>query len=212
MADRFYGITDYAKDAVLSLLQEFFTNEKNAGEFLYNRDVSLSKILIADKYTINLEDVDKKPAIVVIRGAQAWGRRGIDQFLGWEGKNVGERRTDLVQGSFNCTCLSRQGLEAETLAHIVFSFFTYFKSVIRDGVKGIHDIQGVVLGEELSAKSDSDHDVSVVPVQLSLLLQWSWLLEQTGRPPFNGVKVCPSYKNGETVTRFLSTARPALTG
>jgi hypothetical protein len=212
MTQPFYGITDYAKDAVLSLLQEFFSMEKNAGEFLFNRDVSLSRILIADKYTINLEDVEKKPAIVVIRGAQAWGRRGLDQFMGWEGKNVGERRTDLIQGSFNCTCMSKQGLEAENLAHAVFSFFTYFKSVIRDRVKGIHDIQGVVLGEELVAKSDSDVDVSVVPVQLSLLLQWSWLLEQKGRPPFNGATMTANYKNGEKVTKFLSTAKPALVG
>ena len=212
MAQPFYGITDYAKDAVLSLLQEFFSKEKNAGEFLFNRDPSLSRILIADKYTINLEDGEKTPASVVMRGAQAWGRRGIDGFLGWEGKNVGERRTDLVQGAFNCTCMSRQGLEAENLAHVVFAFFTYFKSVLRDSVKGLHDIQGVVLGEELIAKSDSDVDVSVVPVQLSLLLQWSGLLEQTGRPPFNGVTLNARYKNGERLTKFLSTAKPALVG
>jgi hypothetical protein len=212
MSDQFYGITDYAKDAVLSLLQEFFSVEKNAGPFLFNRDANLTKILIADKYTINLEDVEKKPSIVVMRGAQAWGRRGIDQFLGWEGKNVGERRTDLVQGAFNCTCMSRQGLEAENIGHMVFAFFTYFKSVLRDSVKGIHDIQGVVLGEEMIAKSDSDVEVSVVPVQLSLLLQWSWLLEQKGRPEFHGVTINPSYKNGETVTKFLRTAKPALVG
>lgn len=204
------SLTDYAKDTILGILQEFFSIEKNVGtDFLYNRDLTASKVLIADKYTINLEDVEKKPAIVVMRGAQSWGRRGLDQFLKWEGPNTGRRHTDLVQGTFNCTCMSRQGLEAETIAHFVFGFFSFFKAPIRDAIKGVHDIQGVILGEELVAKTDSDNDVSVVPVTVSLLFQWSWLVEQKG-PQFKDVAVCPRTTQPEAFTKFLQNAKPPL--
>jgi hypothetical protein len=205
------GITDYAKDTILGVLQEFFSNEKNVGpDFLYNRNIPESKTLIADKYTINLEDIEKRPAIIVMRGAQSWGRRGLDQFLGWEGKNTGSRHTDLVQSTFNCTCMSRQGLEAETLAHFVFGFFSFFKKPLREGlIKGLHDIQGVILGEELVAKTDSDNDVSVVPVTISMLFQWKWLVEQRG-PEFRDVTVCPSVGQADKVTKLLQCAKPPL--
>ena len=204
------GITDYAKDAIIGVLQEFFAMEKNVGgDLLFNRDLAQSRILIADKYTINMEDVEKKPSIVVIRGAQSWGRRGIDQFQGWSGPNVGSKHTDLIQGSFNCTCMSRQGLEAEKIAFTVFGFFSFFKKVLRDIIKGMHDIQGIVLGEELVARTDSEVDISVVPVSVSLLFQWSWLVERVG-PPFRDVSVNASIQGGERMTRFLRSARPAL--
>ena len=205
------GITNYAKDAILVVLQEFFSNEKNVGaEFLFNRDITQSKILIADKYTLNLEDVDKRPAIVVIRGAQTWSRRGLDQFVGHEGPAVADRFTDLIQGSFNCTCMSRQGLEAEAIAHAVFAFFQYFRRVIRHQVKGIHDITSVVLGEELAATTDSQIEISVVPVSISLAFQWTWKLEQKG-PELKDVDIETRMKNGEIVTKFLKNAKPALT-
>lgn len=204
------GLTDYAKDTILGILQEFFSVEKNVGQdYLFNRNMAESKVLIADKYTINLEEVEKRPAIVVMRGPQSWGRRGLDQFLQWEGPNTGRRHTDLVQGTFNITCMSRQGLEAETLAHCVFGFFSFFKGPIREAIQGVHDIQGVILGEELVARSDSDIDVSVVPVTVSLLFQWSWLVEQKG-PPFRDVTVCPRTSQPEAFTKFLKTAKPPL--
>lgn len=204
------GITDYAKDTVLALLQEFFSNEKNVGdEFLFNRDLTQSRVLIADKYTINLEDVAKKPSIVVIRGAQSWSRRGIDQHLSWEGPGVADRFTDLIMGSFNCTCMSAQGLEAESLAHATFAFFQFFRKVIRNKVKGVHDIASVVLGEEQAAVTDSQIPVSVVPVQISLLFQWTWKLEQAG-PVLKDVDVNTAIKNGEDMTKFLKSAKPVL--
>lgn len=208
------GITDYAKDTIIGVLQEFFSIEKNVGaDYLFNRNLAESKVQIADKYTVNLEDVEKKPSMIVMRGAQRWGRRGLDQFLRQEGPNSGSRHTDLVQGTFNISCMSKQGLEAETLAHYVFGFFSFFKKALREEIKALHDIQGVDLGEELIAKSDSDHDVSVVPVTVSLLFQWSWLLEKRDEkkyPPFRDVTVCSTTTKPEVVTKFLQSAKPPL--
>ncbi len=205
------GITDYAKDAILAALQEFFSNKKNVGpELAFSQNPSDSGILIADKYTINLEDVEKKPAIVVIRGAQAWSNRGLDQHKGWEGPGVDDRFTDLINGSFSCTCMSKQGLEAESIAHTVFTFFRMFRRTIRKEIKGIHDITSVQLGEELLAVSDSDTDVSVVPVTLNMSFQWTWKLGQKG-PVLREIAVNKQEKNGQALTRFLETAKPPLT-
>jgi len=207
-----FSVTDFTKDAILGVLQEFFSNENNAGEFLWRADIKQSKILIADKYTLNLEDVEKKPSIVVIRGAQSWGRRGIDQFQGWEGPNTGSRHTDIILGTFNCTCMSANGLEAESLADTVFAFFSFFKKVLRSKVPALQDLQGVALGEELVAVSDSKQDVSVVPVTISTAFQWSWLVEQRGKPVENvNVTTRESHgttKNGQAFDKFLASARP----
>lgn len=205
------GITDYAKDAILAALQEFFSNKKNVGpDLLFSQNAAESSILIADKYTINLKDVEKKAAIVVIRGAQAWSNRGLDQHKGWEGPGVADRFTDLVNGAFSCTCMSKQGLEAESIAHTVFTFFRMFRRTIRKTFKGIHDITSVQLGEELLAVSDSDVDVSVVPVTLNLSFQWTWKLEQVG-PVLRDVKFNQQQKNGQVFTRFMEKTKPALT-
>lgn len=205
------GITDYAKDAILALLQEFFSNKKNVGpDLTFSQNPSDSKILIADKYTINLEDVEKKPAIVVIRGAQSWSNRGLDQFKSWEGPGIDDRFTALINGAFSCACMSKQGLEAESIAHAVFAFFQMFRRTIRKTIKGIHDIRSIQLGEELLAISDSDTDVSVVPVTLNMLFQWTWVLAQKG-PKLRDVRVNQQARNGQIVTKFLESAKKPLT-
>jgi hypothetical protein len=204
------GVADFAKDTIIALLQEFFANDKNfPPEYLFNRDLSQSAILIADKYTYNLEDVEKRPAIVVIRGAQSWTRRGLDQFKGWVGDAQASEFTDLIQGSFSCTCMSRHGLEAESLAHSVFAFFQFFRRMLRDKTKGIHDVTSIILGEEMAAKTDSNIDVSVVPVQIVLMFQWKWKLTQVA-PVFRDVDINSRFKNGEVLTQFLHKAHPPL--
>jgi hypothetical protein len=207
-----FSITDYTKDAILGVLQEFFSIEKNAGEFLWHADIKQSKILIADKYTINLEDVEKKPSIVVIRGAQSWGRRGIDQLQGWEGPNTGSRHTDIVLGTFNCTCMSANGLEAESLADTVFAFFSFFRKALREKVHALQDLQGVSLGEELVAVTDSKHDVSVVPVTVSTAFQWSWLVQRQGKPVKDVVVTTRdshgATSDGKAFDKFLASAAP----
>ena len=211
------GISDFAKDTVLSLLQEFFSKKVNVGEdFLFNPNPAESKILIADKYTVNLEEVAKRPAIVVIRGAQTWGNRGLGQFAGLEGRNTAETFTDLVQGVVNCTCLSKQGLEAERIGWNVFAFFQMFRRTIQNTTKGVHDIGAMVLGEELAAATDSGEELSVVPLSLNLTFQWRWALEERG-PAFENLVVKPTVldaetrrKNAEAIKNMLAGAKPAM--
>ena len=199
------GISDFAKDTVLSLLQEFFSKESNVGaELLWNGDPKVSRISIVDKYTVNLEDVDKRPSIVVVRGAQSWARRSVGQFEGSVGPNVADKFTDLVNGGVTCTCLSTQGLEAERMAWTCFAFFQMFRRAIQK-VKKVHDIQSVVLGEEMAAETDSKVVVSVVPVTLSLLFQWHWVLEQKG-PPLQDLDVRPSIRNADMFTKLMQSA------
>lgn len=201
------GISDFAKDTVLSLLQEFFSNEKNAGRLVFNQSPGQSAIMIADKYTVNLEDVEKKPAIVVIRGTIVPAERGLDSFLGWTGPNTGEVFTQMLQATVNCTCMSRKGLEAEEIAWKVFAFFGMFRRRLREQVKGLHDIKPVALGEELAAMTDSDIDVSVVPVTLSMQFQWKWVLEQKS-PALGSVDVKTYSDRAEAFTKFLNRAKP----
>ncbi len=207
------GVTDFAKDTIIALLQEFFSSDKNVpDEFRFNANLQQSAILIADKYTYNLEDVEKRPAIIIIRGAQNWARRGLDQFKGWKGDAQAENFTDLINGSFSCTCMARDGLVAEQMGHACFAFFQMFRRMIRDRNRGIHDITSIQLGEELAAKTDSRIEVAVVPVQIGLQFQWKWSLTQKAAP-FKALDIGIRQRNGEILTKFLQKAHPvALTG
>lgn len=203
------GISDFAKDTVLSLLQEFFSNEKNVGaELLWNGDPKASRISIVDKYTVNLEDVDKRPAIVVVRGTQTWMRRSVGQYEGQVGPNAADKFTDLVNGGVTCTCISSEGLEAERIAWICFGFFQMFRRVIQK-VKKVHDVQSVALGEEMAAETDSKGVVAIVPVSLSLLFQWHWILEQKG-PPLKDVDVRTYVSNADSFMKFMQSAKKKL--
>lgn len=203
------GISDFAKDTVLSLLQEFFSKETNVGaDLLYNQDPTLSRIAIVDKYTFNLEEVDKRPMIVVVRGAQTWARHGLGQYEGQVGPNAADKFTDLVNGAVTCTCISTVGLEAEKMGWIAFAFFQMFRRAIQK-VKKVHDIQAVALGEELAAETDSKVAVSVVPVTLSLLFQWHWVLEQQG-PPLGNVDVKARIGSADTFTKFMQSAKKKI--
>jgi hypothetical protein len=195
-------ITNYAKDTILLALQEFFSNGSNAGDsFLFNPSLDQSKILIADKYTTNLEEVEKKPAIVVMRGAQSWTRRGIGQHLGRVGPGHADTFKDMINGSFTCLCMSKVGPEAEEIGHMAFVLFQMFrKAIIKD--TGVHDIQSVTLGEEIASVTDSKIDIAVVPVTLNLLITWDWKLEERG-PVLREVNVDLRRKNAETLSRFL---------
>jgi len=151
----------------------------------WDADPEKTEILIVDKYTFNLTDVQVRPAIVANRGParfmRASGLRKMkDQDLVTNRKTFG----DLIEGTITLSCFSKEGEEAEDIALDVFEWFNDFSDALRlrssfrdprDRV-GFFRVDSVSIGEEALVKTDSKPDLSVVPVQVRALVERHWML------------------------------------
>lgn len=180
--------TDQVKDDILKFLQDFFEQEElysnpNTGEmenrFLWNFDHTITKIMITDQYPENLEANEKRPWIMVARGPIQWAKISNDQFLSYNLRNGSRFYTDLLTTGFKINCFSRNGLEAEFLATIVFQSIQFFAQRLR-GESHIFDVSSVSIGQEDIVKNDSKIDLTVVPVNIAMTIQDKWKVQQDG--------------------------------
>ena len=152
------------KRTFVGFAQQFF---KEHTKYTWNIDPTTTKILILDKYSINLKVIEKKRSIVVSRGAYGWKYTSLGQRSTTETRSIfdeqrGTDRTDLIRGSMTYNCISREGLVAEEIAHILFAGITGFKEQF--GKNGIHQLMNINIGEESILKSDSNIELTAVPV------------------------------------------------
>ena len=168
----------------ITFLQELFSEDS---KFTWNSNVRNTKFIISDKNAIDLGVVEKKPALIISRGAMAWtftsfSRSGANpEFLYKDGKETlagplgsadsikNSSVTDLLRASVTITCVAKHGVLAEELANLVFTALTANKTDLR--ANGIHKIQALSFGEEQILKSSSGIDLSAVAVQMQYLTQ-----------------------------------------
>jgi len=168
-------LTSFSKDIILKFLQDMFGQQDlydGKNEYLWSPDPSESKILIADAYTEDLETTEMRPAIVLRRGPIRWMKRSIDQRVHVDFRSGSKRFQDLLALDLTAECLSRNGLEAELLADIVFQGIQMFAGAIRK--RGAFEVDSVAIGPETLIQGDSQQELSAVPVGIRLLLQKTW--------------------------------------
>jgi len=168
-------ITSFAKDIILAFLQDMFSQQDlydGKNDYLWSPDPEESKILIADGYTEDLEAAEMRPAIVLRRGPIRWLRRSIDQRAHVDFRTGARSFKDLLSSDLTAECLSRNGLEAELLADIVFQGIQLFASSVR--TRGAFDVDTVAIGPETLIQGDSQQELTAVPVGIQLLLQRDW--------------------------------------
>jgi len=172
--------TDVAKDRILEFLQRLFAQDELYGtegklenDFKWHLDTSLTKILIMDSNTENLEEVEKRPALILSRAPIQWQKLAIDQFVGANWQTGAKQYSDILSTSLRINCFSRNGLEAELLSCIVFQSMQFFARELKS-LNEIFDVTSVSIGEEAIVSSDSQIDLSVVPVIIGLYLQNQW--------------------------------------
>jgi len=180
--------TDQVKDDILEFLQtlfgqeELYSNPTTGGmenKFLWNFDHTITKILITDQYPQNLEANEKRPWILVARAPIKWAKISNDQFLSYNLRSGSRYYTDLLTTGFRINCFSRNGLEAEFLATLVFQGIQFFSQALREK-SHIFDVSSVSIGEESIVKSDSKIDLTVVPVDVAMTIQDKWMVQQDG--------------------------------
>lgn len=161
------------KRVFLSFAQAYFARDES--EFPWEQNFVQSRIIIADKYDIDLEVVEKKPAILLSRGAFSWanltmGQKADPYFAKKLNPLLGvQRYSDLLTGQVTYNCIAKNGIVAERIANSIFIALTGFKQELR--ANGVHKIFRIDYGNEQPLKVNSDIDLTVVPVTVGFQTQ-----------------------------------------
>jgi hypothetical protein len=176
------NINLWIKHTFLSFAQGYFSLDSR---YTWNINPQLTKLIIADKFAVDLGVIDKKPAIILSRGGFGW----TDSFRGQDGRNsvlsskrvdtlapapTGDRwadfvLTDLIRGSVTYNVLSKNGIEAEEIANKLFVALSGYKNELK--AFGIHKTMGLSIGDERIIKTNSEIEAMGVTVSLGFMAQ-----------------------------------------
>lgn len=123
-----------------------------------------SKILIIDKYAMDLTQTAKKPSIVLSRGGMRWANSSIGQLSQRSIVSANAVFTDLSAGTITLNCIAKNGIVCEELALTLRNLFTAYKLQLKK--VGIHSIDNIAIDEERTLMADSDIVLTVVPVTI----------------------------------------------
>jgi len=169
----------FLKRTALEFLQILFS-QRAEGSFRYSPDDTLTEISITDIHAVDLRNASQRPHIVAVRGPLSWQGQGLGGgSLEQRNMRTGDRTfNDLMIGSVALSCLSREAVEAEQIAHIVFNSFKFFRPILQK--YGFFTIKSQSIGSEaLIEQEGSDDRTYIVPIQITAMIQDRWTLEDT---------------------------------
>ena len=171
------NVAIFVKRTALEFLQILFS-QREVGSLHYDQDPGRSDIIISDVHAVDLKTVGARPAIIAIRGPLSFQGMGL-------GGNALEKRdtrtgkytfNDILTGSVAFNCISREGLEAEQIGHLVFNSFKFFQPVLRKlGFLSIKSLN--IGGEALIEQEGGDDKTYLVPILLTVQVQDRWTLD-----------------------------------
>lgn len=150
------------KHKILSFLQTYFANKSSA--YPWSSTYSQSKIVIADKFAVDLESIQKKPAIIMARGQTRWAKLTLDQRDSSSITTHDKVFKDLVRVSFTLNVLGKNGIALENIAGTLFDILVGYKDVLKE--VGIHQINAIEVGQEEAVQVTSEIDLTRVPVSV----------------------------------------------
>ncbi len=185
--DKIPNVAIFLKRTALEFLQIIFSTRGN-GFFRYDEDDTKTEIQISDVHAMDLTSVSRRPAIIAVRGPLSWQGIGLGGG-GVQSVEMSTRRTvmtDLLTGSVAFSVISREGIEAEQIAHVVFNSFKFFRPILMK--YGFFNVTSLNIGaESLVEQEGSDDKTTVVPVYLSAQVQDRWALEETAARTLQGI-------------------------
>lgn len=167
----------FLKRTALEFLQILF-GQRAPGSYHYDMDDTKTEILIADTHAVDTIATSVRPAIIAVRGPLSWQQTSLGSV---ETRNVRTGNyvfNDLLTGSVALSCISREGIEAEQIGHLVFNSFKFFRPVLQK--YGFFSIKSLNIGAETIVEQEgSDDRTYVVPIYISALIQDRWALDDT---------------------------------
>lgn len=173
------NIAIFLKRTTIEFLQIVFSTLPE-NSFKYSDDDNKTEIQISDQHATDLEAYHTRPAIVGVRGPLSCQNLGLggNSFENQNRQTGGQTFNDLLTGSMAFSCISREGTEAENLAHLVFNSFKYFKPELAK--YGFFTIKSLnVGGESLIVQEGTHDDLYVVPVYITAQIQDRWSMDPT---------------------------------
>lgn len=178
----YHNINLWIKHTFLSFAQGYFSLDT---KFTWDSNPQTTKIIISDKFAVDLGVIEKRPAIVLSRGSFGW----TDTVRGQDGQNsvlsskkvdtlspepTGDKWldlvfTDMLRGSITYNVLSKNGIEAEEIANKLFIALSGYKRELRR--YGIHKTMGLAIGDERIVKTTSEIEAMGVTVSLGFMAQ-----------------------------------------
>jgi hypothetical protein len=156
----------------------------------WNYDITKTKIVITDRNAFDIGVAVRRPSIVVTRGDLAWtfmirNQDGINTL----GKNfidaAGSKATgakyprialDLVRGSITFNVISKNGLQAENIADMIFSALTSYKKDLM--AAGVQQFLNLSIGAEQTISQKSEIQLIGVPVNLAFYYRHSIITDE----------------------------------
>lgn len=102
----------------LAFLQGLFAQAPK-GCFWWSTDPEATDLIITDDAPIDIETINKRPAIVTVRSPVAWAGIALDQLQHYDFRTGERTHTDMISGHMTFNCLSRTKVEAEQLSWLV---------------------------------------------------------------------------------------------
>jgi hypothetical protein len=130
-------------------LQNLFREAPEGMGLKWRPEQEDSELIVTDEKP-RLDAVEKKPHIVCVLGASAWGGLGFDQMQRRD-MMIGSSRThtDLVSGTVSYNCQAREGLHARRLAW----YASYFTNVYRRIIMRYGKLHQIGVNHQISAES-----------------------------------------------------------
>lgn len=179
----------FLKRTAVEFLQILF-GSRAEGSYHYDSDDTKTEIQIADAYSTSLDAINLRPAIIVTRGPISSQGLGLGN-AGIESVDMHTRATtfsDLLVGSISIACFSKQAVEAEQIAHLVFNSFKVFSPTLRQ--RGFFHIRSLNIGAEALIEQDgASAETFMVPIALTALVQDRWTLDQNAARMLEGIIV-----------------------
>lgn len=221
----------YPRRVLLAVLENFFSQPNLViypgsppNPFLYipaGSETSLrSKVVIADSFSDELNKTDPRPTVVLGRGTFQFNDIAIDarrdnvvtkMLTRVNSKAIGtENRTrakyaDLTTMGLDIKCYSRRDTDADQLAWLVCGVLKFFKKNITDGAR-IHKLSSPIIGPPVVVKSDSQHDMFMVPVNLTITQPMVWQIQNSASP--SEIIAGITNLSGSKYPRVLSESSP----
>jgi len=167
---------NYAIKCFIAFLQTIYEKAPR-GAFHWSPDFKITELVVTEENPINVESVERKPAISVVEGPVKFSGTSLDELVKSSAVTGEEFHTDLLPGTMSLNCLSRVRQEARFLAWTsartiwnlrkLFLRETYFQEVGRNITIGSVTPAGALV------TGDTEGEWHVCTVNCPFFLQWA---------------------------------------
>jgi len=178
------------KNHLIKLLQDYYGEKEPTYEFKWTNDIRTTKIVIADKYAINLGSIGQMPAIRANLGPKNLSSKTLGQNTDIDYRTTTTKYLVLYESTviFQCVCVL--GAQSERLAHETWEVFLYYGWDWMQMIPYIHHVTNIAIGEEQLIDADSNTKRIGIPVQVSVVMQHAWSYTKEG-PLLKEIEILP---------------------